>query len=171
MKYFLTTIIILLFLFPFAGKADPVQQGQQLFSSRCASCHSITQKVVGPALAGVEDRHNIEWIVRFVQSSQTVIKSGDKIANGLFEQFNKTVMPDHSDLTEAGINNILAYIKTETIKPVSKSKAKTKEWSFQSISKLYRNDIFISLISLLTLCFLVITTWLIRFTWLQKKYS
>jgi cytochrome c551/c552 len=171
MKYFFTTIIIL-FLFLFGGKADPVQQGQQLFSSRCASCHSITQKIVGPALAGVQERHDIEWIIRFVKSSQTVIKDGDKIANSLFEQFNKVVMPDHADLTEADINNILTYIKAETIvKPVAKSQIKTREWSLQSISKLYRDNIFISLISLLTVCFLFITTWLVRFTWLQKKYS
>ena len=69
---------------------------------------------MGPALAGVAERHTEDWIVHFVHSSQTVIKGGDKTAIALYEKFNKVPMPDHPDLSAENIKGILAYIKSET---------------------------------------------------------
>src|SRR4051812_17969223 len=54
--------------------ANPVPEGKTIFMNRCAACHNVNKKLTGPALAGVDNRHNLDWIVRFVQSSQTVIK-------------------------------------------------------------------------------------------------
>ena len=92
----------------------PEEQGKTIFSSRCASCHSVNKVLTGPALANVEQRHSFEWIVRFVHSSQTMVKSGDKEAVALFEKFNKIPMPDHPDLTKDDIKNIIAYISAES---------------------------------------------------------
>lgn len=91
-----------------------IAAGKQLFSSRCASCHAVGKEVVGPALKNVEQRHSEEWIVNFVHSSQTVIKSGDTSATRLFDKYNKTVMPDHPDLSKENIDNILAYVNNES---------------------------------------------------------
>ena len=57
-----------------------------IFSSRCASCHNVNKVVVGPALAGVSDRHTEDWIIHFVHSSQSVIKGGDTAAIALYEK-------------------------------------------------------------------------------------
>jgi cytochrome c551/c552 len=92
----------------------PVNEGKTIFSSRCASCHNVNKVVVGPALAGVTDRHSEEWIIKFVHSSQSVIIGGDTAAVRLYEKFNKIPMPDHPDLTAENIQGILAYIKSET---------------------------------------------------------
>jgi cytochrome c551/c552 len=92
----------------------PVNEGKTIFSSQCASCHNVNKVVLGPALAGVTDRHSEEWIIKFVHSSQTVIKSGDTAAVRLYEKFNKIPMPDHPDLSVENIRGILAYIKSET---------------------------------------------------------
>jgi cytochrome c2 len=77
----------------------PVEEGKALFTTRCASCHNVNKVVVGPALAGVSERHTEDWIVHFVHSSQTLIKGGDKPAIDLYEKFNKVPMPDHTDLS------------------------------------------------------------------------
>lgn len=98
-----------------AGAAD-IPEGKKVFSGRCASCHSVTKDLTGPALKNVDQRHTEEWIIRFVHGSQSVIKSGDAAAVQLFEKFNKTIMPDHPDLSTADIQNILAYIKDESAK-------------------------------------------------------
>jgi cytochrome c551/c552 len=93
--------------------APPVEEGKTIFTSRCAGCHNVNKQVVGPALAGVDQRRSLDWIVNFVHSSQTVIQKGDKDAVALFKQFNNIPMPDHKDLSEAQITNLVEYIKLE----------------------------------------------------------
>jgi cytochrome c551/c552 len=98
-----------------AVAAPPVEEGKAIFTSRCASCHNVNKMVVGPALAGVDKRHSIDWIINFVQSSQTVIKSGDQKAADLFAKFNRIPMPDHKDLTPDNIKSVVEFIKISTV--------------------------------------------------------
>ena len=104
-----------------------IEAGKTTFKSRCAACHNIDKVVVGPALKDVEKRHSEKWIIDFVHSSQTMIKNGDKEAVAVFNQMNQNVMPDHADLKAADIQNILAYIKDESVK----LEAKANEAPFQ----------------------------------------
>jgi cytochrome c551/c552 len=100
--------------------ASPLPEaGKTIFTGRCAACHSVNKQLTGPALAGLSDRRSIDWIIKFVQSSQSVIKSGDKDAVALFTQFNRIPMPDHADLTGEDIKNIVEYIKSETVTTTS----------------------------------------------------
>ena len=94
----------------FAGNPE---KGKTIFTSRCGSCHNVSKVVVGPALGGIEERRSLSWIVKFVQSSQSVIKGGDKEAVALFEKFNKIQMPDHKDLSVEDISNVMDFIKSE----------------------------------------------------------
>jgi cytochrome c551/c552 len=95
--------------------APPEDEGKLIFSSRCAACHNVNKALTGPALAGVDQRRTMEWIVNFVQSSQTMIKSGDKEALALFEKYNRIPMPDHRDLTETDVKNIVSFIKASAV--------------------------------------------------------
>lgn len=110
-KLFTTLIIILASISAFA--APPEQQGKSLFTSRCAACHAINKDLTGPALAGVDERRSIDWIVKFVQSSQSLVQAGDKDAVAVFTKFNKIPMPAHPDLTAEDIKGIVGYIKSE----------------------------------------------------------
>ena len=92
--------------------APPVEEGKTIFTSRCAGCHNINKVMTGPALAGVDKRRTIDWIVNFVHSPGKVIKAGDPAAVALFNQFH-IQMPDHPDLTADNIKNVVEYIKTE----------------------------------------------------------
>jgi cytochrome c551/c552 len=92
----------------------PAEEGKTIFTSRCASCHNVNKVLTGPALAGVDERHNLDWIISFVQGSQKIVKSGDKAAVALFEKFNKIPMPDHPDLTKSDIQNVIEFIKLES---------------------------------------------------------
>jgi len=102
--------------------ANPIDEGKSIFISRCAACHNVNKIMTGPALAGIDQRRSIDWIIKFVNSSQAMVKNGDKDAVALFEQFNKVPMPDHPDLTADHIKSIVDYIKSES-KPAGVEKA------------------------------------------------
>ncbi|MCL6525024.1 MAG: cytochrome c [Thermoflavifilum sp.] len=87
-----------------------VNRGQQLFQQQaCNSCHNINQKAVGPALAGVDQRRSLDWIVKFVRSPKAMIDAGDSTAVSLYNEYH-IVMPDHPTLNKQDIQDILAYI-------------------------------------------------------------
>ncbi|HMN49924.1 MAG TPA: c-type cytochrome [Ignavibacteriaceae bacterium] len=106
-KYFLVTLSCFL---TFIASPNAQNQGEQLFKQRCTACHTVGGgKLIGPDLANVQVRRTEEWIIKFVQSSQSVIKSGDTTAVAVFNQHNKVVMPDQ-DLNDNQIKSIVAYI-------------------------------------------------------------
>jgi len=91
-----------------------ISAGEQLFNANCKACHRVNQKLVGPALAKVYDRApSIDWIKSFIRNSQAVIASGDPYAVNLYNEYNKTQMTAFTNLKDADIMNLLAYIKKE----------------------------------------------------------
>ena len=131
--------LTLLSLLAFSAKAlPPEEEGKTIFNSRCASCHNVNKTLTGPALAGIHERRDIEWIIDFVQSSQSMVKKGDKDALALFEKFNKIPMPDHPDLTDDNIRNIVEYVKSE-------SKTVTEKVPFAKPGKIRPNYIPLSI--------------------------
>ncbi|WP_370626460.1 c-type cytochrome [Chitinophaga sp. sic0106] len=99
---------------PFSSvKAADPNAGKALFQQNCASCHNVFKKVTGPALQGVEGRWADKKLLhQWIRNSASVLASGDKYANQLFVEYNKTAMTAFPTLTDADIDNILAYINT-----------------------------------------------------------
>ena len=95
--------------------APPAEEGKTIFAARCASCHNVNKVLTGPALAGLQDRRYMDWIMSFITSSQAMIKNGDKEAVAIFEKFNKIPMPDHKDINPDQIKGIVEYIKGESL--------------------------------------------------------
>jgi len=90
------------------------------FKSVCAVCHTIGGgKLIGPDLANVQDRHSEDWIINFVQSSQSVIKSGDQYADSIYKAYNQLLMPDHPNLNDAQVKGLIAYIKAQSAVPAT----------------------------------------------------
>lgn len=85
-------------------------EGEALFKQICVACHTIDQgKLVGPDLANVHKRRPEEWLIKYIKSSQSVIKSGDPYAVTLYEEYNKQLMPDNN-YTDAQVLAIIGYI-------------------------------------------------------------
>jgi mono/diheme cytochrome c family protein len=98
--------------------AAVIKAGEELFNGNCKSCHRVKQKLVGPALAGVQDRApSIAWIKNWVRNSSKVIASGDKYAVALYAEYNKSQMTPFTAYTDDQIMSILAYVKAEADKP------------------------------------------------------
>lgn len=106
----LKTALFILGIFIFTiGKAD---EGEQLFKTTCAACHTIGKgRLVGPDLLGITDKQSQEWLIPFIKSSTTVIKSGDPDANAIFKEYNNLLMPDVA-YSESQIASILNYISS-----------------------------------------------------------
>jgi len=90
------------------------QDGKSLFKQNCAVCHKLGTKVIGPDLLGVNEKRSEEWLLKFIRSSQSLIKAGDADAVAIFEEFNQMVMIDQTQLSDEQIKSILFYIKEET---------------------------------------------------------
>lgn len=125
------SLILISHSFASAQAQASADAGKAVFTARCTACHGIGKQVVGPDLKDVENLRSEQWIINFVHSSQTVIKSGDTAAVALFGEFNKTIMPDHKDLNDNDIKNIIAYIKEQ-----SEKVAKNAGMAAQKIEKI-----------------------------------
>jgi mono/diheme cytochrome c family protein len=90
---------------------DPVV-GKELFNANCAACHKLDAKATGPALRGVSGKYEMSWIYKWVHNSSDLIKSGDAKAVKIYEEYNKSVMTAFPQLSEADIDNIIAYTST-----------------------------------------------------------
>jgi mono/diheme cytochrome c family protein len=94
-----------------SGGAKFSAEAAAIFSRRCTACHTYGKGVkVGPDLKGVTERRKHDWLLKFIHSSSTVIKSGDPTAASLFAQFKQQRMPDWTDLSEKQISDILQYL-------------------------------------------------------------
>jgi cytochrome c551/c552 len=100
------------------------QDGEALFKANCTTCHAVKEKVIGPALKGISQRRKEEWLLKWIKNSQAVIKSGDEYAVKIYNEYNKTVMTSFS-LKDDEIKAILAYVKTEEVKPDASATAPT----------------------------------------------
>jgi cytochrome c2 len=94
-----------------ASSDEAIAAGKTVFNANCKQCHKLDQKNVGPALRGVSDRQSAAWAKSFIKNSQAVIASGDAYANALYKEYNNTVMPSHEFLSDADLDNLLAYIE------------------------------------------------------------
>jgi len=114
---------LLFFLLPFVFSAfvSFAQDGEALFNANCKTCHSPFEKVVGPALKGVENRHSEEWLIKWIKNAPAMIKSGDPAAVKLFNEY-KTQMTVFTNLKDEEVKAILTYIK-EVQPPVAKGPA------------------------------------------------
>jgi hypothetical protein len=107
-------LIAILLLHSFSGMAAP--DGKALFQANCAACHNPLKDATGPALQGVSARvPSKDWIYKWVHNSATVIASGDKYANDLYNKWNKTAMTGFPALSNEEIDAVIQYV--EEFKP------------------------------------------------------
>ncbi|HQA75186.1 MAG: c-type cytochrome [Flavobacterium sp.] len=102
-----------------ASTGGDAAAGKALFNTNCAACHKLDAKSTGPALRGVANKHKMEWIYKWVANSSAMIKSGDAAAVKLFEENNKSVMTAFPQLSNADIDNIIAYTSEPKPEPTA----------------------------------------------------
>ena len=104
-------------------------KGKQLFNQNCAACHALNRKMTGPALANVETRLaedeglDREWLYAWIKNSAGMISSGDAYANKVYAEYNQAAMTAFPTLSNADIDNILAYTAAPPPAPVAAAAA------------------------------------------------
>jgi cytochrome c len=68
----------------------------------CMGCHSISEKVVGPAFKEIAKRYES------VAGSEAILMAA--IRNGSINQWGKIAMPGNDKLTEAQARSLAAYV-------------------------------------------------------------
>ncbi|MDF1852302.1 MAG: SCO family protein [Verrucomicrobiales bacterium] len=104
-----------------APELRPIDGGEYIFRTRCASCHTIgggdvhgnQSNVAGPDLLAVGDRRDPDWLKRWVREPDVMLAEKDPLAMALLEQYNGVVMPNFR-LSEQDVDNVLAFIKRES---------------------------------------------------------
>jgi cytochrome c551/c552 len=118
--------VFVLLVFLSGTQALNAQDGKALFNQKCASCHAIDKKLVGPALQGVEDRWDDKaMLYDWVRNSAAVIKKGYPRAVAVYNEYNKIQMTAFPELKNADIDAILGYINTGGAKAAAAGAAPT----------------------------------------------
>ena len=115
----LSTFFIFLFGFNCFSQDDNIKKGKALFNTNCAACHKINKRAVGPALKGVSDKYEKEWLYTWIKNSTAMVKSGDARAVAIYEEYNGSVMTSFPQLSNEDIDNILAYTDYTPPAPVA----------------------------------------------------
>ena len=95
---------------------DPAA-GKELFNSLCAACHKPYSNSIGPALHGVTERREMDWLQEWIKNSSALIASGDAQANEIYNEWGQTAMPAFPQLSNEEIGNILAYVEQPKPEP------------------------------------------------------
>ena len=101
--------MLLIFSFSSHSQDLDVNKGKSLFNANCAACHKLNKNLIGPALAGVSEKYEKEWLYTWIKNSSAMIKSGDERAVAIWEEYNKAAMNAFPQLSNEDIDNILAY--------------------------------------------------------------
>lgn len=161
----------ILFLISSTFTQTQAQEGKEYFTV-CAACHTIGgSKLIGPDLAGVSERQDEVWLIKFIQNSQAMVQAGDEIAVKLFAEYNNIPMPPNN-LTDDQVRTLLSYIKnfkeggapSETVEEVIAEQDHATENIFEPAyvrnanSRNYGTTFFIALILfILALADLIVT--------------
>ncbi len=120
---------ILFFALSFATSAQEIdearqKEGQKLYKQLCASCHKLDKKLVGPALGGVEERRENEWLIKWIRNNAELRASGDRDAIAIYEEYNGAAMNAFPQLSDQQINDILYYTTVgDPVKKVAEAAA------------------------------------------------
>ena len=99
--------------------AGDAAKGKELFNSLCASCHKRYKNATGPALNGITERRDLDWIYKWVKNNNELRASGDAEALAIFAEWDNSIMNIFPQLSNTDIDNILAYVEEPKAEPIA----------------------------------------------------
>ena len=162
-RFFLTLSFALLFSFQsLLSQDDPiVKEGKKLFNANCAACHKLNKRGIGPALKGVSEKYDREWLYSWIKNSSAMIKAGDPQAVAVYEEYNRSVMNNFPQLSNEDIDKILAY--TDYTPPLSVAPAASAIAVNNTQANNFSNNLILAALTLV-LTILVVMLFLVQRT-------
>jgi protein SCO1 len=104
-----------------APEVRNISKGEELFRTRCASCHTIgmteaerlEKRPLGPDLLGVTHKRDRAWLLRWMKEPDKMLKQKDPLAMDLLAESNNLPMPNLG-LNNEEIEDVLTYIDEES---------------------------------------------------------
>ncbi|AWU43948.1 cytochrome C [Blattabacterium sp. (Cryptocercus kyebangensis)] len=149
MKNFLFSVFFSFSTFIFLIEAKNIEgnfkKGKELFKQNCTSCHSLDleKKMIGPALYGVTEKRNREWLHKWIIDNKSLRNSGDKEAISIYKEYGNVEMNSFPKLSEQQIDDILSFIKKP--KQDNKQEQENKQ-EFHNNLELEKNKFLIKII-------------------------
>jgi mono/diheme cytochrome c family protein len=105
-----------LFASPVQGQdSKVVKRGQRIWDrKRCAACHGLHSTHGGPPLAGVEQRRSKDWLYRWLNDSETMVRT-DSIGREMLARW-RFVMPSQK-LSTRDTDALLAFLRSKESRP------------------------------------------------------
>src|SRR5690606_892892 len=107
------SVALVLLLAVSSLQAQDAKEGETFFKANCSSCHKVFGKFLGPELAGVSERHDEAWLLKWIHNAPAMLASGHPAAVALDAQFPSAAMTAFPQRQEGQIKSILVYIKAE----------------------------------------------------------
>ncbi|WP_217633403.1 c-type cytochrome [Lutibacter oricola] len=114
---------LLFFSINLSAQDADAAKGEKLYKSVCAACHKLDKKLIGPALKGITEKRDQEWLISWIRDNNALVASGDKLAKEV-QDSNPAAMTPNPQLSDQDIIDILEYTKGV---PVVKAVAATQE--------------------------------------------
>lgn len=83
-------------------------QGEEIYTTRCTTCHKMNERYIGPAMAGLMDRRSPEWVMNMILAPEKMLQ-GDPEAQALLAEYN--VPMTNQNLTQDEARAVLEYLR------------------------------------------------------------
>ncbi len=87
-----------------------VNEGKNIFNTKCFACHRLDTKLVGPALKPIVKKLPPVYLMNYLLNT-TEMQKKDPQLKKLIKEFNGILMPDQQ-LTEKQARSVLEYFRT-----------------------------------------------------------
>jgi len=86
-----------------------VKGGERVFESKCATCHALDKRKIGPPLKGVTQKRSPEWIMNIILHPGRMLKE-DAAAKELFKEYRAIMTVPGIKVGEA--RSVLEYFRS-----------------------------------------------------------
>ena len=94
-----------------AKQLPKISKAEDIFRFRCAACHSLGKEDgLGPGLLGVTERRDRAWLGRWIKTPDKLLAEKDPIALGLYNHYNKILMPNLR-LSDTDVDALIVYLE------------------------------------------------------------
>lgn len=100
-----------------AKQLPKISLGEDLFRSRCDSCHSLgAEDGLGPGLQDVTKRRDKTWLARWLKTPDQMLAENDPVATELFNRYKKLSMPNLR-LSDVDVDALINYMEAGATPP------------------------------------------------------
>ena len=126
-----------------APKLRNISHGEQMFRTRCATCHTLTGNeqagALGPDLLNINKRRDKQWLFNWLKAPDQMLEKKDPIAIALYKKYNNIVMPNMR-LNKEEVQSLLEYINDETLRQQNSSDQTASKVSASVAPTITNND-------------------------------